>query len=151
MTEIMSFSFRSVFLVVLLLGLGFATSTAQPMAPEGMDATLAESSEALSAAATSSVVAFDKSETVNAPAVSAEELGQFVTPDAVGTDMTMENASFHLTSMSDRPQEMSGVSTTRKVMYVVGGALVVGGAVFGILALSGDDGGTTIPAPPNRP
>lgn len=59
-------------------------------------------------------------------------------------------ARFNLNGVS-APLPQSEMSTQRKVLYIVGGVLVVGGAVAGILALSGDDGVAQIPAPPGRP
>lgn len=71
---------------------------------------------------------------------------------AVGRNIALEGGAVQLTDLpmgSRRPQEEAG---SRRIYYIVGGALVAGGLVAGILALSGDDGGRPgIPRPPGRP
>lgn len=81
----------------------------------------------------------------------ASVLRGYAESERMGLEVSAVNtASFNLNGVST-PLPQSEMSTKRKVLYIVGGVVVVGGAVAGILALGGDDGAAQIPAPPGRP
>lgn len=66
-------------------------------------------------------------------------------------NVALEGGTFQLAGLplgSRRPQEAEG---NRRIYYIVGGALVAGGLVAGVLALTGDGGEPGIPRPPGRP
>lgn len=80
-----------------------------------------------------------------------EDVEVALTASSFGSTSSSEalsSRSFTFDASSSMPQS----SDNRTVYYVIGGALVVGGAIAGILALGDDGGGTAgIPAPPARP
>lgn len=149
----MPYSFRLFSLILLVSGLGVATATAQS---SGSDAAV-RTSQALAETSTrtvssSSVVLKGKRKAPEARVgarTTALQRYADTTPLQQPAGAALQTTSFQLKGGPNPLQPQSAGGNTRTVLYVVGGALVVGGAIVGILAL--DDGPDPIPAPPTRP
>lgn len=138
--------------LLLVLSLGVTTVVAQPASPSGISmAALQSSGPQVSpdAGPSSAVLKEDPGPTQKRVGVRAEALQQYAETDALQLDAaSVRPVSFDLSSRPSAPAPQSN-NGTRTTLYVIGGVLVVGGAVVGILALSG--GPDPIPAPPGRP
>lgn len=143
-------------LFLLFMGLGVSGAMAQS-SHYGEPIAVSHSVESIVPDLQSSAVLKDVNSSGRAVGVDARPLKHFSQTESlqINGSTTIQPVSFRGTGLSSRlnPQSDAGVSNTRMTLYIIGGVLVAGGAVAGILALSGDGGGgpDPIPAPPGRP
>lgn len=103
-----------------------------------------------------SVVVDDQYQYAPSVGVNTEGLERFANSPNGLRPISMGTRTVHSGALPSRSFPAPQMSTQRKVLYIVGGAVVVGGAILGIVAL-GDDGGGggggpgPIPGPPSRP
>lgn len=137
--------------LILLLSFGVTSAVAQSSSSGPSVSALQETARSSAETATGSSVVLKKEEesTRKAVGVRTKALRKYTEREALQLDDTpVQTVSFDLSKSSvPAPQANNG---TRRLLYIIGGAIVAGGAVAGILALSGEDG-AAIPPPPGRP
>lgn len=136
--------------LVLLLSVGVTTAVAQP-SPSSQNLTALQQSSSHSEATTSSIVPKgNETSARKSVGVDTEALSRFAESNPLEShNSAVRPVSFDGSGVPTRPAPQSETDNNRTILYIVGGVLVVGGAVAGILALSG--GPEPIPAPPGRP
>lgn len=132
-------------LAVLALAIGLLPEVGQAQSTGMMIA------EEDAPAPSSNSVVLEAEATPSSVGVNPDRMRRFAETDGPVQPVSMNVNSMEAAPLPSRPFPAPQMSTQRKVIYIVGGALVVGGAILGIAALSGDDGGQQIPAPPGRP
>lgn len=137
--------------LVLLLSVGVTTAVAQP-SPSGQNLTALQQSSSHSEATPSSIVLKgNEASARKSVGVDTEALNRFAESNPLEShNSAVRPVSFDGSGVPIRPAPQSEADdNSRTILYIVGGVLVVGGAVAGILALS--SGPEPIPAPPGRP
>lgn len=143
-------SLLAAFLLILVFGVT-STTVAQPL-PESEGITSRSglhSPQDLDRS--SAVLTEDRARTVSSQASVQQAMLKHVESDPVLPTTTVD---LPVSSTIDLQAQSDSGNGGRRVAYIVGGVLVVGGAIAGILALSsrgGGNGGAGIPPPETRP